>query len=77
MLKSNVIRQQERALYKNLEWLEKKKLIKYDNRMIAFTPKGLKELDKVKKEVKPFVDIEQYFQQGVHSQRKFQTIIKI
>ena len=76
MLKSNVIRQQERALYKNLEGLGKKKLIRYDNRMIAFTPKGLKELDKVKKEIKPFMDIEQYFRQGVHSPRKFQTVME-
>lgn len=77
MLKSNVIRQQKRALYQNLEGLEKKHLLKYDNRMIAFTPKGLKELDKVQKEIKPYTDIEHYFQQGVHSQRKFQTVIKI
>lgn len=76
MLKSSVISKQTRALYKNIEGLEKKKLLKYENRMIAFTPKGLKELDKVQKEIKPYTNIEHYFQQGVHSQRKFQTVME-
>ncbi len=74
MLKSKVISQQERALYKNLEGLEKKRLLKYENRMIAFTPQGLKELEKVRKEIRPFTDIEQYFQKGVKSARKLQTV---
>lgn len=76
MLKSSVISKQARALYKNIEGLEKKKLLRYDHRRIAFTPKGLQELDKVQKEIKPFTDIEHYFQQGVHSQRKFQTVME-
>jgi len=76
IVKSKVVNKQERALYKNLENLEKRKLIVYDSQMIAFTPKGLKELEKVEKEIKPFTDIENYFQKGVHSQRKFQTVIR-
>lgn len=76
LLKSNIIGKHERTLYRNLEGLEKKRLLKYENRMIAFTPKGLKELDKVQKEIKPYTDIEKYFQQGVHSQRKFQTVME-
>ncbi len=77
MLKSKVIRRHERTLYKNLEELGKKKLIRYDNRMIAFTPKGLKELEKVQMEIRPFTAIENYFQQGVCSSRKFQTVMEI
>ena len=76
MLKSKVVRKQERALYKNLQGLGKKKLIGYENRMITFTPKGLKELEKVQMEIKPFTAIENYFQKGVHSPRKFQTVIR-
>jgi len=75
MLKSKVVNKQERALYKNLENLEKRKLIGYDSRMIAFTNKGLRELEKVRKEVTPFVEIEHYFQKGVKSQRKLQTVM--
>lgn len=74
MLKSEAVRKQKRALYRNIESLEKRRLLKYENRMIAFTPKGLKELEKVRKEVKPFTEIEYYFQQGVKSPRKFQTV---
>lgn len=74
ILKSSVISKQARALYRNIEGLEKKRLLKYDNRMIAFTPKGLRELEKVRKEVRPFTDIEQYFQKGVKPSRKLQTV---
>ena len=51
MLHSKIISQQERALYKNIESLEKNKLIQYDTRMIMFTNSGLKELENVKKEL--------------------------
>lgn len=74
MLKSEAISKQKRALYKNIESLEKKRLFKYENRMMAFTPKGLKELEKVQREIKPFTDIENYFQKGVKSPRKLQTV---
>lgn len=74
MLKSSVISKQKRALYKNIESLEKKRLLKYENRMIAFTPKGLKELEKVQKEIKLFTDLKDYFQKGVTSLRKLQTV---
>ncbi len=77
MLKSNVVSKQERALYKNIEGLEKKKLLQYQNHLIAFTPKGLKELEKVQKEIKPFKDIEHYFQKGVKPQRKLQTVMEL
>lgn len=51
MLHSGIIAKQERALYKNLESLEKGKLIKYDTRMIMFTNTGLKALEQIKKEL--------------------------
>jgi len=75
MLKSNIISKQERALYKNIEALEKKRLLKYESRMIRFTDKGLRELEKVQKEIKPFVEIGPYFQKGIKPSRKLQTVM--
>jgi len=40
-----IISAHKRALYKNIEFLEQQKYITYRNHMIAFTAKGLKELN--------------------------------
>ncbi len=77
LLQSKIIGKQERALYKNLEGLEKRKLIQYMSHMITFTDKGLRELEKVQQEIKPFADIEHYFQKGVKSPRKLQTVMEL
>ena len=76
LLSSKVITKQERALYKNLETLENKKLITYENRMIKFTEIGLRIRDKIDKEIKQFVDVENYFKQSKKPKRKLQTVIK-
>ncbi|MFH0701322.1 MAG: hypothetical protein V2A62_02710 [Candidatus Woesearchaeota archaeon] len=75
VLYSGIISKQERALYKNLESLEEKKLIKYDTHIILFTPKGLKELENIEKELKQFKDLEKYFASGDRPKRKLQTTI--
>ena len=74
--KSQTVTKQERALYKNLEMLEKKRLIDYENHMIKFTEFGLQELQKVDKEIKHCNDIEKYFQQAEKPHRKRQTMMK-
>ncbi len=75
LLQSGLITTQERALYKNLETLESKKLIEYENRMIKFTDAGLKILQKINKEIKQFVDVEIYFKENKKTKRKLQTVI--
>jgi len=75
MLHSGIISKQERALYKNLESLEDQKLIKYDTHIILFTPKGLKELEKIEAELKQFYDLEKFFISGDRPKRKLQTTI--
>lgn len=75
LLSSEVITKQERALYKNLEALEKKKLIEYEKRMIKFTELGLRLLQKINKEIKQFTDVENYFEQPQKPRRKLQTVI--
>lgn len=72
---SQIFRKQQRALYKNLETLERKKLIEYENRMIQFTNAGLKELKKITLNVYQFQTIEKFFQETRKSKRKLQTII--
>ena len=75
LLHSSIIPEQERALYKNLEALEKKKLIVYENKMITFTEAGLKELEMIKKEVQQFISLEHYFAQE-KPKRKLQTVMR-
>lgn len=75
LLKCKVMSKQARAVYKNLETLEKKKMIEYDRRMIRFTERGLKHLKWVDKEIRPFVEVETHFKE-VKPSRKLQTFIK-
>jgi hypothetical protein len=46
-----------RAIYKNLEVLEDKKCIVYDHSLIRFTEDGLKEIRKINKEVKQYLEV--------------------
>ncbi len=72
---SQLVSKQERALYKNLETLEGKKLIDYNKRMIKFTDRGLKELNKITAELKDYSSLEKFFQRGEKPRRKLQTVI--
>ena len=73
--KAPFISKQERAIYQNLETLEKAKLIGYDHHLISFTKKGLRELDKINRYFKEYRQIEDYFQQAEKPKRKLQTMI--
>lgn len=73
---SQIIPKRERALYKNLETLESKKLTFYEQKMIRFTELGLKELEKINKEIQQLRELEKYFEQE-KPKRKLQTTIKI
>ena len=74
LLHSKIIPQQERALYKNLEILERKGLIIYQKRMIRFTEDGLKILSKINSEIKQFLLIQKFFTEK-NEKREFQTVI--
>ena len=76
LLSSGSVGKQERSFYKNLESLEKSKLITYEKRMIRLTDKGLKILEKINKEIKQFTDIKTFFSDGkIVLKRKLQTTI--
>jgi hypothetical protein len=71
---SDIITKQKRALYKNLETLEKKKLIAYERRMIRFTDKGLAAQKDINDEISQFLEVDKYFQ-GKKPKRRLQTVI--
>ena len=75
LLDSRLLAKHERALYKNVETLEQKKMIAYHHRMIKFTEAGLRELEKMQKEVSMFENMKAYFQQSKKPQRKLQTTL--
>jgi hypothetical protein len=76
VLNSGVLVKQKRALYKNLEVLEKKKLITYEKHMIKFTDRGLLIREKIEKEMEKFIMVDAYFHQAQKPKRKLQTVIK-
>ena len=55
--KAGIAEKQERALYKNLETLEKKKLIKYENKELMLTNKGKVLFEKLDKQVMPYISL--------------------
>lgn len=76
LLKSQLLTKHERAIYKNLESLEQKKMIDYDHKMITFTENGLKEVQKVAKEIDQFNNLQHYFETAEKPKRKLQTVIR-
>lgn len=56
-LNSGIAKKQKRALYKNLETLEKKKFVTYENRELGLTKKGEKLFKEVKDELKPYIKV--------------------
>lgn len=75
IMASEAITKQERALYKNLEALEGKRLIAYDKRVIRFTEKGLRILERINKEIGQFTGVEKHFKKA-KPKRKLQTVIR-
>ena len=75
LLTSGIITKQERALYKNLEILEEENLIKYDQRKINLTNKGIKILQKIDQEAQQFIAIREFFNEPKKPKRRLQTTI--
>lgn len=77
LLNSGILAKHERALYKNLETLEKAGLIGYDNRMIQLTEEGLKLLSQINAEISQCRAMHDYFEQAALPKRKLQTVIEL
>lgn len=54
---SKISEKSQRGLYKNLEILEKKKLIEYGNRFLKLTKRGLTKARDIEMEIKPYLDV--------------------
>jgi len=70
---ADFIKKQERALYKNLEILEKKKLIEYPEKKIKLTNKGQKLFNSIEKEIKPFLETIDFWSNKFKAKRQLQT----
>ena len=55
--KAQITSKKERALYKNLEALEGLKLVTYDNKNLALTPKGQKLFERVHADLEPYINV--------------------
>jgi len=76
--KAGIAHKQERALYKNLELLEKKKLIKYANKEIDLTEKGRKLFKKIEEEMLPYFKLVKTLKETdpISYTKKLQTVFK-
>ena len=75
LMKSGLVEKKERALYKNLECLEKKKLVSYKDRNLRFTQRGFNQYNGIRKETEPFFKV-QSFLKDIQTDRQLQTMIK-
>ncbi len=57
--KSGITKKKERALYKNLESLEKSKLIAYKNKNLELTERGKDVFDKIHNKLYPYFNLTQ------------------
>ena len=78
MKKAKFAEKQERALYKNLEILEKKKLVSYKNKELELTEKGNKLFKKIEKDVIPYFKVIRTLKEKnpISYTRRLQTIFK-
>lgn len=76
--KSGIASKQTRALYKNLESLEKKKLVTYQNKELSLTAKGNRLFKEIKKDLLPYITVYRKIKQksAISYTRKIQTIFK-
>jgi DNA polymerase III sliding clamp (beta) subunit (PCNA family) len=55
--KAAIVSKKDRAVYKNLESLEKLKLIAYNNKVIKLTDRGKKEYEKIRIVINPYITV--------------------
>ena len=76
--KANITAKKERALYKNLEALEALKIVSYDNKNLALTPKGQKVFERVRDDLIPYINVKGVLDSDhvLNFTTKTQTILK-
>jgi len=78
MISSKSVNKKERAIYRNLESLEAKKLIRYDNKELSFTRKGLREFNKVDKNINNYIELINHIMdtKSISIHKKMQTKLR-
>ncbi|HLD33145.1 MAG TPA: hypothetical protein VJB66_00315 [Candidatus Nanoarchaeia archaeon] len=76
LLASRLLGKTERAMYKNLEFLERKKLISYNSKELRFTERGYKQFLRLRDDVAPFIQHEQFWATHLPENRKLQAKLK-
>ncbi len=78
VIKAGIAKKQERALYKNLETLEKKKLVRYENKELILTTKGKKLYEKLNKQIIPYINLYEKLKtkDPTSYTRKVQTVLR-
>ncbi len=74
--RTQMTEKKERAVYKNLESLQAKKFVAYDEKNLTLTNKGQKELEKVNTEIVPYLNIKEFLksQDALKYAKKAQTM---
>ncbi len=77
--KAHITTRTERTLYKNLEYLEKKKLISYDNKNLALTSKGKKMFEKIEHDLAPYLNVAEIIKSNDMRRftKKVQTVLSL
>ncbi len=77
MKRGRIIEKSERALYKNLETLERYNLLSYGHSALSLTKRGLRLFDKLSRETEPFIAVKETVRQGLPTtSKKAQTVFK-
>jgi predicted transcriptional regulator len=78
VLNSGIAKKQKRAIYKNLEDLEKRKLINYKNKEMELTKKGKKLFKEIKADLKPYIIVYKKLKEKSPTSytKKVQTVFK-
>lgn len=68
----------ERAIYKNLEYLEGRKLVSYENRSLSLTERGRKQYKELKEGLKPYFEVNNIVvREKVKKSKRLQTVFKL
>ena len=78
LLKAGIAKKQERALYRNLEMLEQRKLVAYKNRELTLTKKGETLFFLIKRELEPYFSVNRKLQEKSPTSytKKVQTVFR-
>jgi len=61
LLNAGLVGKKERAIYKNLELLERRGYITYQNKELRFTERGYKQFLRVQSRIAPYIRHEQFW----------------